>query len=88
MDLDAVLARSPAVALVDDLAHRNAPGSRHRTRWQDVEDLLAAGIDVISTVRVGAPGFPGRRGGEDHRRRAPAGPARSGRPRRGRGRAG
>jgi two-component system sensor histidine kinase KdpD len=52
MDLDAVLARSPTVALVDDLAHRNAPGSRHRTRWQDVEDLLAAAIDVISTVRV------------------------------------
>ena len=53
MDLGAVLARGPAVALVDDLAHRNAPGSRHRARWQDVEDLLAAGIDVISTVRVG-----------------------------------
>jgi two-component system, OmpR family, sensor histidine kinase KdpD len=53
MDLGAVLARRPAVALVDDLAHRNAPGSRHRARWQDVEDLLAAGIDVISTVSVG-----------------------------------
>jgi two-component system, OmpR family, sensor histidine kinase KdpD len=53
MDLGAVLARGPAVALVDDLAHRNAPGSRHRVRWQDVEDLLAAGIDVISTVCVG-----------------------------------
>jgi two-component system sensor histidine kinase KdpD len=53
MDLDAVLARRPAVALVDDFAHRNAPGSRRRTRWQDVEDLLAAGIDVISAVRVG-----------------------------------
>jgi two-component system sensor histidine kinase KdpD len=53
MDLGAVLARGPAVALVDDLAHRNAPGSRHRARWQDVEDLLAAGIDVISTVSVG-----------------------------------
>jgi two-component system, OmpR family, sensor histidine kinase KdpD len=53
MDLDAVLARGPAVALVDDFAHRNAPGSRHRARWQDVEDLLAAGIDVISTVNVG-----------------------------------
>jgi two-component system, OmpR family, sensor histidine kinase KdpD len=53
MDLGAVLARGPAVALVDDVAHRNAPGSRHRGRWQDVEDLLAAGIDVISTVRVG-----------------------------------
>ena len=53
MDLGAVLARGPAVALVDDFAHYNAPGSRHRARWQDVEDLLAAGIDVISTVRVG-----------------------------------
>lgn len=52
MDLGAVLARSPAVALVDDVAHCNAPGSRHRARWQDVEDLLAAGIDVISTVSV------------------------------------
>jgi two-component system sensor histidine kinase KdpD len=53
MDLGAVLARGPAVALVDDFAHRNAPGSRHRGRWQDVEDLLAAGIDVISAVSVG-----------------------------------
>ena len=53
MDLGAVLARGPAVALVDDIAHYNAPGSRHRARWQDVEDLLAAGIDVISTVSVG-----------------------------------
>ena len=88
MDLGAVLARRPAVALVDDFAHRNAPGSRHRARWQDVEDLLAAGIDVISTVRRWAPGFPGRRDGEDHRRRAWAECARSGRPRGGRGRAG
>ena len=53
MDLGAVLARSPAVALVDDFAHYNAPGSRHRARWQDVGDLLAAGIDVISTVSAG-----------------------------------
>jgi two-component system sensor histidine kinase KdpD len=53
MDLGAVLARGPAVALVDDFAHRNAPGSRHRARWQDVEDLVAAGIDVISAVSVG-----------------------------------
>jgi two-component system sensor histidine kinase KdpD len=53
MDLGAMLARGPGVALVDDFAHRNAPGSRHRARWQDVEDLLAAGIDVISTVSVG-----------------------------------
>ena len=52
MDLDAVLARKPEVALVDELAHTNAPGSRHPKRWQDVEDLLDAGIDVISTVNV------------------------------------
>jgi two-component system, OmpR family, sensor histidine kinase KdpD len=53
MDLGAVLARGPAVALVDDFAHRNASGSRHRARWQDVEELVAAGIDVISAVSVG-----------------------------------
>ncbi|MFF2389049.1 ATP-binding protein [Agromyces sp. NPDC058104] len=52
MDLDAVLARRPEVALVDELAHTNAPGSRHAKRWQDVEELLAAGIDVISTVNT------------------------------------
>ncbi|GGI46756.1 two-component system sensor histidine kinase KdpD [Agromyces flavus] len=52
MDLDAVLARKPEIALVDELAHTNAPGSRHPKRWQDVEDLLAAGIDVISTVNT------------------------------------
>ena len=75
MDPGAVLARGPAVALAsDDFAHRNAPGSRHRARWQDVEDLLAAGIDVISAVSGRAPGFPGRRGGEDHRRPRPGRP--------------
>lgn len=52
MDLDAVLARKPAVALVDELAHTNVPGSRHEKRHQDVEDLLAAGITVITTVNV------------------------------------
>ena len=52
MDLDGVLARRPEVALVDELAHTNAPGSRHEKRWQDVEELLEAGIDVISTVNV------------------------------------
>nr|WP_287379742.1 DUF4118 domain-containing protein [Candidatus Microthrix sp.] len=52
MDLDALLARRPEVALVDELAHTNAPGSRHAKRWEDVEELLAAGIDVISTVNV------------------------------------
>src|ERR1051325_9378550 len=52
MDLDAVLARHPSVALVDELAHTNAPGSRNHKRWQDVEALLDAGIDVITTVNV------------------------------------
>ncbi|MDI3386315.1 DUF4118 domain-containing protein [Streptomyces sp. B-S-A8] len=52
MDVDAVLERRPAVALVDELAHANAPGSRNAKRWQDVEALLAAGIDVISTVNI------------------------------------
>ena len=53
MDLGAVLARRPAVALVDDLAHSNAPGAGHARRWQDAADLLDAGIDVISTVCIG-----------------------------------
>ncbi|MEU9397928.1 sensor histidine kinase KdpD [Streptomyces sp. NPDC048324] len=52
MDVDAVLRRAPAVALVDELAHTNIPGSRNTKRWQDVEELLAAGIDVISTVNI------------------------------------
>ncbi|RKE19133.1 two-component system sensor histidine kinase KdpD [Streptomyces sp. TLI_171] len=52
LDLDALLARDPAVALVDELAHTNVPGSRNAKRWQDVEELLAAGIDVISTVNI------------------------------------
>ncbi|WP_327101155.1 sensor histidine kinase KdpD [Nocardia vinacea] len=52
LDVEAVLRRVPAVVLVDELAHTNAPGSKHGKRWQDVEDLLAAGIDVISTVNV------------------------------------
>jgi len=52
MDVDAVLARRPKVALVDELAHTNVPGSRNEKRWQDVEELLAAGIDVISTVNI------------------------------------
>ncbi len=51
-DLDAALARRPALLLLDELAHTNAPGSRHRKRWQDVEELLAAGIDVYSTLNV------------------------------------
>src|SRR5262249_9312472 len=52
MDLEAVLARRPGVALVDELAHTNAPGLRHAKRWEDVEALCDAGIDVISTVNV------------------------------------
>ncbi len=52
MDLDAVLARRPEVALVDELAHSNVPGSQHEKRWQDVQTLLEAGIDVISTVNI------------------------------------
>ena len=52
MDLDAVLARRPQVVLVDELAHSNVPGSRHAKRWEDVEELLDAGIDVISTVNI------------------------------------
>ncbi|MEW2456561.1 sensor histidine kinase [Streptomyces albus] len=52
MDTDAVLARCPAVAVVDELAHTNVPGSRNEKRWQDVEELLAAGIDVVATVNI------------------------------------
>ena len=52
LDLDALLARKPKVALVDELAHRNAPGSRHERRWQDVAELLDAGIDVYTTVNI------------------------------------
>jgi two-component system sensor histidine kinase KdpD len=52
MDVDALLARRPTVALVDELAHTNAPGSRNAKRYQDVEDLLRAGINVITTLNV------------------------------------
>lgn len=52
MDLDAVLARHPALVLVDELAHRNVPGSRHERRWQDVMELLDAGIDVWTTINI------------------------------------
>ncbi|WES69826.1 two-component system sensor histidine kinase KdpD [Superficieibacter sp. HKU1] len=51
-DLDAALARRPALILMDELAHSNAPGSRHPRRWQDVEELLEAGIDVFTTLNV------------------------------------
>ncbi|MCJ2064072.1 sensor histidine kinase KdpD [Methylobacterium sp. J-088] len=52
MDLDALLTRRPALALVDELAHTNAPGSRHPKRYQDVEELLDAGIDVLTTLNI------------------------------------
>jgi two-component system, OmpR family, sensor histidine kinase KdpD len=52
LDLDLVLARKPEIALVDELAHTNAPGLRHQKRWEDVEELRDSGIDVISTVNV------------------------------------
>lgn len=51
-DLDGALERHPALMLVDELAHSNVPGSRHPKRWQDVEELLAAGIDVYTTVNI------------------------------------
>jgi len=52
MDLDAVLRRNPDVVLVDELAHTNIPGSKHRKRYEDVQDILAAKIDVISTLNI------------------------------------
>ena len=52
MDLDALIARRPKLALIDELAHSNAPESRHEKRWQDVVDVLAAGIDVYTTLNV------------------------------------
>src|SRR5262245_20754590 len=52
MDIDVVLARKPKLVLVDELAHTNAPGSRHEKRYQDVEELLAAGIDVYATLNI------------------------------------
>ena len=52
LDVDAVLSRRPQIALVDELAHTNVPGSRNEKRWEDVEELLEAGISVISTMNV------------------------------------
>ena len=52
MDVDAILARRPEVVLVDELAHTNIPGSRHRKRYEDIQELLAAKIDVISTLNI------------------------------------
>src|SRR5215468_10226445 len=52
MDVDAVIRRAPELALIDELAHTNAPGMRNEKRWQDIEEILDAGIDVISTVNI------------------------------------
>ncbi|NKX55435.1 DUF4118 domain-containing protein [Arthrobacter mobilis] len=52
LDLDKLIARAPEIALIDDFAHVNRPGGRHERRWQDVEDVLAAGIDVLSTLDI------------------------------------
>src|SRR5271163_2398711 len=52
MDLDAILARRPTICLVDELAHTNAPGSKYAKRYQDVEELLRAGINVISALNI------------------------------------
>jgi len=52
MDIDAILAQRPGLALVDELAHTNAPGSRHAKRWQDVVELLDAGVDVFTTLNI------------------------------------
>ena len=52
MDVDAIIARRPAVVLVDELAHTNIPGSKHRKRYEDVQEILAAKIDVLSTLNI------------------------------------
>ena len=52
MDVDAILARKPQVALIDELAHTNVPGSRNQKRYEDVQDILAAGIHVITTLNI------------------------------------
>src|SRR5882672_3173269 len=52
LDVDAVIRRAPELALVDELAHTNAPGSRNEKRYQDIDEILDAGIDVVSTVNV------------------------------------
>ncbi len=66
MDLDALLDRRPGLALVDELAHTNAPGSRHPKRYMDVEELLAAGIDVFTHPQHPARREPQRRRRPDH----------------------
>lgn len=52
LDVDAVLARKPALVLIDEMAHTNAPGSRNPKRWQDIDEILDAGIDVLTTINV------------------------------------
>ncbi|MES1180001.1 MAG: two-component sensor histidine kinase, partial [Hyphomicrobium sp.] len=52
VDLDAIIAREPQIALIDELAHTNAPGSRHPKRYLDVEELLDEGIDVFTTINI------------------------------------
>jgi two-component system sensor histidine kinase KdpD len=52
MDVDAILARKPQVALIDELAHTNVPGSRNNKRYQDVQDILSAGVHVITTLNI------------------------------------
>ncbi len=52
MDVDGILARRPQVVLVDELAHTNIPGSKHRKRYEDIQELLAARIDVLSTLNI------------------------------------
>jgi two-component system sensor histidine kinase KdpD len=52
MDVDAVVRRAPELALIDELAHTNAPGMRNEKRWQDIDEVLAAGVDVVSTVNI------------------------------------
>ncbi len=78
LDVDAVMARAPQVALVDELAHTNAPGSKNEKRWQDIDELLDAGIDVLSTVQRAAPRVAQRRGRADHRGAAAGDRARRG----------
>ena len=66
-DLDAALARRPELIVLDELAHTNAPGSRHRKRWQDVEELLGVGIRRIHDAQRPARREPVRRRRRDHR---------------------
>src|SRR5437764_8513575 len=69
MDLDALIARHPQIALVDELAHTNAPGSRHPKRYLDVEELLSRGIDVYTAVNIQHRSEE-RRGGKERRSRS------------------